>query len=881
MQIFYQMKYLILIFSLLPRLLWAQYYFDFEVDSIENTEQFPTGRWAYHTEGAISGTGSLHHMYDNPEAGCDYFIFTLDPLLDTDSLIFSFRIRHGYPPSSANNWQVGVLVDFSEGKINDGLVLGVNHTGSDDVIKLWKYLQGDCYEICSTNLSYQEQIGIELAPQFKLIRTQQGALNIYYTKNLHVEPLEQIGFCQLDSLPEGRQVLIRYEYSSAQDRNLWIDDLMVEGHFVRDTMVPCIRGVEVLDRQRMKVNFSEAVELPSRYSFLLSGLSIDNMNPDSVYIHQHRVFLNFPRTIPNREPLELWVEEICDRDANCLEDTLIPCLRNDAEWGDIVFNELMVDPTPTVLLPEEEYVEFYNRSEFEIDLTGWWVEVNGQAHLFNGLKVQSHGPGESFFTEQPPSFTLAPEAYLVITEINLPNEGATLSLYSEKGVLIHALRYELSRNTPAWKRDGGWSLETPDPDQVCNFSALWEFSLNPRGGTPGFINSLDTDLDDVSPPVFLFAGYGSGPLCQSGKMQFYYSEPVHLKSLDKDYFMAQPGNIVADSFKFQVPIADQLDVWFPETLQQRPKFKVEIPALADCAGNLSHRYELQAGRVSEIRSGSLLINEIMYDPALGAPEFIELYIPEEGFYDLRDLALDVVTDGSLTIKPVALSDCSRIVSAREFVVLTRDQLLLMDAYNLELSGRWIGVKSMDGLPDSGGTVYLTDRAGSVVDKADYGDQMHMELIDVTKGISLERISYKRSGTDLENWHSAASIEGYSTPGRENSQAIKDSWVNELIEVEPKVFSPDNNGFQDQLKIGISPGNQGWIVNMWIIDLDGRTIWTLANNHLAGTSVTYTWDGMMGDGQMAHEGIYVLFVKGYHPITGESWMEREAFGLIYP
>ncbi len=882
------MKYVILIFSLIPRLLWSQFHFDFEIDTSQNMgkcinerfEQYPALRWNCHKEGAISGDYSLRQTYDNQESGCDYMIITLDPFFQSDSLIFSFRLKHGYPPSSANNWQVGVLADFSDGKINEGLFLGVNHTGSDDVIKLWKYHQGDCKEICSTRLNYQEQIGNELAPQFKLIRTRQGALNIYFTKNPLDEPLEQIGFCQLDSLPEGRQVLIRYEYSSAQDRNLWIDDLMVDGHFVSDTVVPFIRGVKVLDGQSMEISFSESVLLPKCYSFLLSGSSLGSMNPDSVYINRHRVFLNFPRTIPNREQLELWVEEICDWDGNCLTDTLIPCIRNDAVWGDVVFNELMVDPTPKVLLPEEEYVEIFNRSEFEIDLSGWWMDVNGQAHLIDGLNVQSQGSGEVRMIEQPP-FKLAPDAYLVITEINLPNEGATLSLYSEIGALIHALRYGLPRNTPEWKRDGGWSLESPDPDQVCNFSSLWEFSLNPWGGTPGFINSLDTDLEDVTLPVFLYAGYGSGLLGQPEMMRFYYSEPVLLNPLDQGHFMAQPGNIVADSLLFQVPIADKLDVWFPETLHERLRFRVEIPALSDCAGNLSHRYELQAGRISEVLSGSLLINEIMYDPVEGAPEFIELYIPGEGFYDLRDLALDVVPDGSLPIKPVALSDHSRIISTGEYVVLSRDQLLLMEAYNLEISGRWIGLKSMEGLPNSGGTVYLTDRAGSVVDQANYGDQMHMELINVTQGISLERISSKRSGTDLENWHSAASIEGYSTPGRENSQAVKDSWVNELIKVEPKVFSPDNNGFQDLLEIRISPGNQGWIINVWIIDLDGRTIWTMANNHLAGTSVTYTWDGIGGNGQMADEGIYVLFAKGYHPITGESWMKKEAFGLIYP
>ena len=756
----------------------------------------------------------------------------------------------------------------------------MNHSGSDDMVKLWNCQDGDCNEICNTKLNYQEQIGSELAPKFKLVWSREGKLKLYFTKDPMGEPLEQIGSCLLDSLPGGRQVVIRYEYSSSQDRNLWIDEMIMEGRFVSDTLAPYVLGVEVLDELTMAINFSESVILPACQSFRLSGSSTGRMNPDTVMIAQHGVVLKFPGIVPNREEHQLWIEGICDRDANCMKDTLITCLRNDAEWGDVVFNELMVDPTPVVFLPEEEYMEIFNRSDFEVDLSGWRVEVNDRSYSIDGLKLKARGPMGSLLVDEPP-FKLWPDSYVVITGISLPNEGATLALFSEKDVLIHAVRYEIPWNGLDWKKEGGWSLESPDPHQLCNIAALWEYSSNPKGGTPGITNSNDTELEDITPPIFLYPGYGKGLMDQSGVVRLHYSEPVSFTPQDLLSFKVQPGNIVADSLTKGSPMADQLDVCFPENLHDRLAFKVQFPALADCAGNLSHHVEFRAGRVSELHAGCVLINEIMYDPVEGAPEYIELYIPGNGFYDLRDLAMDVVSDDSSPISPTPLSDHSRIISPGEYLVVTRNLLHLMDAYNLELSGRWIGVKEMRGMVNSGGAVTLTDRAGSVVDRAFYGDQMHMELIDVTRGISLERISTERSGIVLENWHSAASIEGYSTPGRENSQAVKESRTRELILVKPKVFSPDNDGFQDQLEITVSPEIKGWIINMWITGLTGKQVWSLANNHIAGTSVTYTWNGTGGDGRMAGEGIYVLHARGYHPITGESWMKKEAFGLIYP
>ncbi len=904
---------MLLIISLLPRFLWSQYHFDFEIDSVgfhgsyvnDHVEQLPAGRWECLEDGAISGDYSFRHHFDNQEAGCDYFIVKVDPLQETDSLFFSFRLRHGYSPSSANNWQVALLADISKGSdpedmtygkndlITGGLILGVNYIGSDDMVNLWECKNGICHLLCITSLNYQEQVGTETAPEFRVVWYRDGKLKICFSADPVEYPIEQIGSCLLDTLPGGRYLVVRYEYSSARDRNLWIDDIKLDGHFVKDTTAPEIRGVEVLDENHIQLSFSEQVTLPLNNSFRLSGTAMVSIIPDTMYHIQHGVVLGFSGIIPNREVHHLRVMGICDMDANCFSDTVITLLRNDAEWGDVVFNELMVDPVPMVLLPDVEYLEIFNRSAYEIDLAGWKVEVNDRNHMITELNMDSelhmnstlHVDSElhmdsglemkfSLVKESP--LQLEPGSYGLITGITLPNDGATLALYGETGTPIHAVRYNLPWNDLDWKTEGGWSLESPDPDLVCNISRLWEYSSNRSGGTPGSMNSNDAELEDRDPPLFLYPGYGDQP----GALSLYYSEPVRFSSQELEHFIILPGNLCPDSAVTGAPMDDQLLIWFPENLQVLPEYKLQLPAIADCSDNLSRTHEIRAGRTSEVRFGSVLINEIMYDPVEGAPEYIELFHPGDGFFDLRDLSLDVGSGDASPVSPVPLSDHSRIISPGEYLVVSRNVAHLMDSYNLELSGKLLEVKELDGLYNSGGTVYLTDRTGAIVDMALYGDFMHMGLIDVTQGISLERISVERPGNVPDNWHSAASIEGYSTPGRKNSQSVEGTGYAELVKVEPKVFSPDNDGYQDLLQISISPGTQGWVISMWITELSGRRVWILADNHLAGPSVTYTWKGDREDGQMASGGIYVLHVRGYHPGTGERWNRKEAVGLIY-
>jgi hypothetical protein len=215
-----------------------------------------------------------------------------------------------------------------------------------------------------------------------------------------------------------------------------------------------------------------------------------------------------------------------------------------------------------------------------------------------------------------------------------------------------------------------------------------------------------------------------------------------------------------------------------------------------------------------------------------------------------------------------------------FLVVTKCEEHLREAYHLDRSGQWVELEGLRKLNNEGGTIFLTDRAGNVLDRVDYGDQMHAEILSDTRGISLERISWARSGSDPENWHSAAAIEGYATPGRVNSQAISETGTDLLFQVEPSVFSPDNDGYQDLLEIVVSTGVSGWIISLWITDLQGNHLKNLANNHLTGPRAIYTWDGTHEDGRMVPTGICVVHATAYHPSTGEQWIRKRAVGLVY-
>jgi len=857
--------------------MWCQSPLDFEDGLLPlysgemgwSVEQFPLHHWGVDSLNHLSGNYSLHHSFDNPQAGCDYFILQHFPfrrslagesVFSGDSLSFSFRVRHSYPPSSGNNWQFAILAEFGRDlkgeNIREGLVLGVNFVGHDDMVKLWRIHDGVPEELCVSALNFQEDIGVTASPFFKLSWQWDGDLSLWYASDTLIA-MQKIASCILYDLPVGRSLVLRYEYSAAQDRKLWVDDLHLQGRFVADTVAPVVSGWAVEDHNTLKISFTEPINCTESSRM---NLFPSSQPPDSFLVDAQNLLLYFPSTFPNREPLSLLVQGVCDRDGNRMTDTLIQFMRNEAEWGDLVISEVMADPDPPVFSSLGEYVELLNRSEYSLKLEGWRLEVGGRVYqLDTGEGGNIIGPGE----------------FMVLSPLLLANQGALLALYNKEGILVHAASYQVPYNAPLWKREGGWSLESPDPDRVCSTSQLWEYSEDKSGGTPGEENSVDGERPDTRAPRFLYFGYGD-----EGELTLYFSEAIRIVSNPYTEVVLNPGKHRAIQVIASQPITNSLICKFQVDPSLLSRFTFNMPEVSDCSGNLLQKIQFNGGPAFAPAKGSVLINEIMYDPLDGAAEYIELYNAGLHHADIRELAIDVTSEGEDQKRLIPLSDHSRILGPGEYLVLTRSIAHLMNSYDLEISGSWVELEDIVSLPNEEGQVWLMDRSGNGIDIVSYGDKMHMEIFSDTRGISLERIDPGRSGIDPGNWHSAASIADYATPGSLNSQSLPDLHSELELIVEPRVFSPDNDGYHDLLVISPGIEEAGSVLRIWITRPDGALVRILANNHIAGASSQYTWDGRDDGGAMGAEGFYVVHLRAYNPISGASRNTKRAVGLIY-
>ena len=147
-----------------------------------------------------------------------------------------------------------------------------------------------------------------------------------------------------------------------------------------------------------------------------------------------------------------------------------------------------------------------------------------------------------------------------------------------------------------------------------------------------------------------------------------------------------------------------------------------------------------------------------------------------------------------------------------------------------------------------------------MDEVSYSEKWQFALMNDDEGVALERIDPNDSSQKQSNWHSAATTAGFGTPTYKNSQFRQSNTVNATIEITPKVFSPDNDGYDDIAIISYQVTEPGYVANVTIFDANGRLVRYLAKNSLLGLKGTWNWDGLNDNGQKLAIGTYIVFTE---------------------
>ena len=311
------------------------------------------------------------------------------------------------------------------------------------------------------------------------------------------------------------------------------------------------------------------------------------------------------------------------------------------------------------------------------------------------------------------------------------------------------------------------------------------------------------------------------------------------------------------------PDYKSLTLEFSNAFENNILYILEISGgITDCAGN-----EISEGNTAQFsipelpEENDIVINEILFNPLPDRVDFVEIYNRSEKTIDLAKVLIASFDDEEMDFSSIErITTEGYLIFPEEYLVLTENPERVKQDYVTTNPDGFVQVDNLPSYNDDEGRVMLLDEQQNIIDNVEYSEDMHFALLATNEGVSLERINYNRPSDDKTNWHSASELVGFATPAYENSQFMESENLEDDVTVEPEVFSPDNDGFEDIANINFTFDEPGYVANIKIFDSRGRLIRYLANNQLLGIDGVITWDGLDDKSQKAPVGIYVVFIE---------------------
>lgn len=273
-----------------------------------------------------------------------------------------------------------------------------------------------------------------------------------------------------------------------------------------------------------------------------------------------------------------------------------------------------------------------------------------------------------------------------------------------------------------------------------------------------------------------------------------------------------------------------------------------------------------------IEANNILISEILFNPKTGGVDFVEIYNNTNHVLDLKELQISNPT-ASGTTGPTkrTISATSVLMYPKTYWVLTANPTIVQQHYHVKYPNQMVQVASLPPYNNASGTVALW-KEDEVIDEVAYTEKMHHPLLKEVKGVSLERVSFTKSGNELGNLQSAAALSGYATPTYVNSQQ-EDKSIKNVVTLASKTFSPDNDGFEDLLNIDYKFRQNGNLVAVNIYTDKGILVRRLVRNVTTPAQGTITWDGLNDGGQLCKIGLYVIKIDVFN-VNGSTESYKE-------
>jgi hypothetical protein len=592
------------------------------------------------------------------------------------------------------------------------------------------------------------------------------------------------------------------------------------------------------------------------------GIQLISANDDSVTLS-----LSSPMT--SGETYEVTASNISDIFGNVLSGATrgTEFLKIEgAQPRDIVINEILYNPGSG---GKADFVELYNASNKNINLSNWLIgDASNQTTLNQNTQLRS---GNYIVLTGSRIFASNTQNAIEVDDFPSLNNSTSDDVYirTDEGRTIDSLRYSQSWGGSA----EGTSLERKDPQAASNDPSNWQTSEATGGSSAGAQNI--SFQEDTDPPEVIFS-----KVLPSGNIEVRFSEFIDLTN----NVQFSTGGQTLSVAQFDSTNANVIILSGGQSGSGGSN-TITAQNLTDVKGNTNASSQIAIAQ--PLALSDVVINEIMFNP-LDEPddnradqsEYLELRNTQDYAISLEGLFLHDAPDEDGNIRElVPVSTTAKWIPPNEEVLIYADESTTFGDSNIanffeiqapNLQSVIRVDRSSLSLASSDDAIFLADSTGATIDSVFYDETWHNPNIIDTRGVALERISPGGPSDNESNWSSSVNSKG-GTPNEQNSiyQQNTQQSNNVGLSFTPNPFSPDNDGYEDNLFINYNLNHPDYLIDVQIFDRYGRPVRELADGKQAGLNGQLIWDGRKDDGSRNRIGIYIVVFEAYDSASGKD------------
>ena len=829
------------------------------------------------TDGNISSNpkwvGNISDFFVNPNKQLQTTVSTVDKTVNistTNALSLNskwhFFVKLGFDPSSTNQVRIYLTSDNSDlmGSLN-GYYLLIGETSANDGFNLYKQTGTASIKII-TGPKKIRPVNTEFKANVLITRDDNGNWEVLSDNTGGVNYVSE-GKSADATFKTSAFFGVRCKYSRTRSGLFVFDDFKIEP-LVNDTTAPQLMNFSIVDTNRIELIFNEVLNVSEAANINNYKIMLGNILPENALATNEKVSLIYSKGFDTGN-YELTIKNLKDLNNNALQKAITQTFFYKKPYivkpNDIVINEIFADPNPRVDLPDVEYIELWNTSTKDIALKGFKYSNANTIFTFDKEFIKSKEylivcakADTALF--KPFGRTIGISPFPTLT-----NTSGKLRLTNPSGNIIYGVDYSDAWYDDAVKKQGGYSLELIDPKSTCKASQNYAASNHPTGGTPGQQNSI-------------YLRNKSSLTLQALEVYIKNEKTIILNfNRGLDSLQATLPNQYLINNGVGNPVTASLvglnfasvELGFNEPLTKNRNYTITINGVTDCGSQSINNQELNFFYPGDVLVNDVLINEILFDPKAEGADFVEIYNNSNKSLDFKDLLIATTNSKDSLISIKQLSSKTLILEPASYWVLSEDPENIQSLYTTLNPKNFIKIATMPAFSNDKGKVIILNKNNERIDELGYDVKMHFALIKDPEGISLERSSFSKPTNEIGNFKSAAASVGFATPTYKNSQFLEPAFAKEEISLVSETFSPDNDGFEDVLRILYKLDKPNWVANVTIYNDQGKVVKKLVRNQTLGSTGEWQWDGLDESGSLkAKTGIYILYVELFN-LDGES------------